>query len=95
LKTDLHPLQQKKVCINRSVEVPDLPIFDIDALGSHVIQYDYLNDNGFERESYLESTIKLSAKTDVSDNQKKHSQQSSEALACKVQLDKHLPVEDP
>ena len=81
----------KEICINGEVDMPVLPLWNIEELRSSLIDFRYLNEIKFGKSSCSESSIKVVGTAKVSQEQKEFSQQSAEAKRCKQQLEEQVP----
>jgi len=82
-KWHLH-LENKEVmniCVDGSMSLPLVPLFDVDSIRASDIRYAYKNTIGFGR-TCQEHTIKVSGSTAVSQQQQQRAQQSQASRRC-------------
>jgi hypothetical protein len=81
----------KNVCIKGSVDLPILPMWNIEELRSSLVDLRYNNEIGFGESSCSDSTIKVVGNAKVSHEQKEFSRQSVEARKCHKLLEERVP----
>jgi len=81
----------RKVCIKGSVDMPILPIWNIEELRSSLVNFHYDTAIGFGSSSCSESSINVVGNAKVSHEQKEHSRQSEQARHCQKQMEENVP----
>jgi hypothetical protein len=69
----------KQLCVKGEVDVPVLPLWNIEELRSSLIDFRFMNDISFGKASCSESSIKAVGNAKVSHEQKEYSRQSVDA----------------
>jgi hypothetical protein len=72
----------KQICIKGEVDLPILPLWNIDEIRSSLIDFRYVNTIGFGASSCSESSIKVTGNAKVSHQQREQSRQSEDAEEC-------------
>jgi hypothetical protein len=81
----------KQICINGEVDMPVLPLWNIEELRSSLVDFRYVNEIGFGRSSCSESSIKVFGSAKVSHEQKEFSRQSVAARKCHQLMETRAP----
>ena len=97
-KWDIHfesetstPSPVKQLCVKGEVDMPVLPLWNIEELRSSLIDFRFVNDISFGKSSCSESSIKAVGSAKVSHEQKEFSRQSPEARKCHELLENRVP----
>jgi len=80
----------KHICIRGEVDMPVLPLWNIEELRSSLVDFRYVNDISFGRSSCSESSIKVAGSAKVSHEQKEFSRQSDDARKCHKLLEERV-----
>jgi len=80
----------KEICVKGEVDMPVLPMWNMDELRSSLIDFRYMNEIGFGT-TCSESTIKVVGSAKVSHEQKEFSRQSAEARQCQKLKEERVP----
>ena len=80
----------KEICINGEVDMPVLPLWNIEELRSSLVDFRYNNEISFGRSSCSESSIKVSGSAKVSHEQKEYSRQSASATKCQKLIENRI-----
>ena len=81
-KIHLESDNSRQICVNGELDLPILPVWDIEHIRSSLIDFRYVNTIGFGSNSCSESSIRIAGNAKVSHQQREFSRQSEEAKKC-------------
>lgn len=81
-------LPWKKICMKGEMDLPILPIWNINKIRNSLAHFSYQNVFGFGVNSCEESSIRITGTAKVSNKQKEHSQKSEEYKRCQQLIEK-------
>jgi len=82
----------REICLNGELDLPILPVWNIEDIRSSLINFKYINTVGFGSGSCSDSSIRIAGNAKVSHEQKEYSRHSKEAEMCHELMEKNAPA---